>query len=175
MGAGVVILEGRVIKNYVWNGATWVPQTNAGSGGTSSDFGDPFPGAGTAAGFKDAAGDMAPVELEPDGSLPVTVVAGGGSPTPAATNTETNLVLSNVNQTALSANAARLAFSLYNDSDMAVYVKFGVTASTTSFIKKMLPQEQWGTANLGTNYVGRIDVISETGVSGSLRINELEP
>jgi len=57
-----------------------IPVTVSGGsgGGTSSDFGDPFPAAGTAAGFLDASGNMAGVELQADGSLPVAIVAGGG-------------------------------------------------------------------------------------------------
>lgn len=75
----------------VLNGSTVVTEANpfpvdcvtgcsgSGGGGTSSAYGDPFPSDGTAAGFLDSNGDMAPVELEVDGSLPVTVVGGGGS------------------------------------------------------------------------------------------------
>lgn len=50
-----------------------------GGGGTSSDFDAAFPAEGTAAGFLGSTGNMEPVELEADGSLPVTIVAGAGS------------------------------------------------------------------------------------------------
>lgn len=48
-------------------------------GGGSSPFGSPVPADGVAIGFEDAGGDLAPVVLEADGSIPVTVISGGGS------------------------------------------------------------------------------------------------
>lgn len=75
--------------------------------------------------------------------------------------------------TVLAANAARLAFSLYNDSSSAAFVKLGATASNTSFIKKMLPRETWTTADLGVNWTGIIDAIWETAPGGAMRATEL--
>lgn len=48
-----------------------------GGGGTSSDFGDPFPTAGTAAGFVSDTGTMAGANLDAAGNLLVNVAAGG--------------------------------------------------------------------------------------------------
>jgi hypothetical protein len=47
-----------------------------GGGGTSSTFGDPFPAAGTAAGFIDHSGNMAGATLDASGNLLVNVAAG---------------------------------------------------------------------------------------------------
>lgn len=75
--------------------------------------------------------------------------------------------------TVLVSNSARLAFSLYNDSSSACFIKLGSTASATSFIKKMLPRETWTTADLGVNWTGIIDCIWETATGGAMRATEL--
>lgn len=56
------------------------------SGGTSSTFGAAFPGTGTAVGFQDSGGNMAPGLLDASGFLKVNVAAGSGS-NPAAGST----------------------------------------------------------------------------------------
>ena len=50
-----------------------------GGGGTSSNYGDPFPAAGTAAGFIDSSGNMAGANLDSGGRL-ITTGAGGTFP-----------------------------------------------------------------------------------------------
>ena len=55
--------------------------SGGGSGGTASDFGDPVPAAGTAAGFEDPDGDLAPGKVDANGNL---LVAGVGSAQGAA-------------------------------------------------------------------------------------------
>lgn len=143
-----------------------------GTGGTSSSFGAAFPGSGTAIGAKDSAGvNMAALNLDASGNLKVS---GSLSTTPPAAGTATlTSVAGDVSsQTMLASNASRLAFSLYNDSTSAVFVKLGTTASSSSFTKKMLPGEQWSTRDLGVNYTGRIDAIWES-AAGNMRITEL--
>lgn len=87
---GIPVAQGGVVcHNYVWDGSNWVVETQpggSGGGGTSSNFGSPFPASGTAAGFQDSGGAMAPVVLESDGSLPVTVVGGAGGGDATAAN-----------------------------------------------------------------------------------------
>src|SRR5258707_672220 len=68
--------------NYVWDPGTmaWVVETQpggSGGGGTSSTFGAAFPATGTAAGAKDAGGNMAALNLDASGFLKVNVAAGG--------------------------------------------------------------------------------------------------
>lgn len=142
-----------------------------GAGGTSSTFGAPIPSAGTAAGFQDVSGDMAPGNLDALGQLKV---AGTFSSTPATAGTS---VLSNVpgsgsSVTVLAANAARLGFTLYNDSDSPVNVKLGATASSTSFTRRLLPQDVVSTQDLGINYTGKIDAIWDS-ATGAMRVTEL--
>lgn len=60
-----------------------------GGGGVSADIGDPFPTTGqpvSPLGVQDSAGNVAPLELESDGSVPVTIVAGAGSGGTASTD-----------------------------------------------------------------------------------------
>lgn len=86
--------------------------------------------------------------------------------------------LSNVNDSAtsvtlLSATAGRLGAILANDSTASALVKFGTTASSTSYTKKLLPGEAWD-IGLGLHiYTGRIDCIWESDASGAMRITEL--
>lgn len=143
-----------------------------GSGGTSSSFGAAFPGSGTAAGFIDSTGiNMAGGNLDASGNLKV---AGTLTTTPpaSATATLTNVASSASNVTLLASNALRLAFEFYNDSTSSVYVKFGATASATSYTKRLLPNEFWSTKDIGVNYTGRIDAIWDS-ANGNMRVTEL--
>ena len=65
------------------------PACAGGGGGVSADIGDPFPTTGqpvSPLGVQDSAGNVAPLELESDGSVPVTIVAGAGSGGTASTD-----------------------------------------------------------------------------------------
>lgn len=95
------------------------------------------------------------------------------APITSATNTLTSVADNASSVSLLASNAARLCFTLYNDSTSAVFVKCGATASATSFTKKMLPREVWTTADLGVNWIGAIDAIWETAPGGAMRINEM--
>lgn len=145
--------------------------TGAGSGGTSSNFGAAIPVAGTAAGFQDSGGNMAPANLDVGGNVKVS---GSLSTTPPAAGTSalTNAAATGASQQLLAANALRLSFQMYNESTSAVYVKLGTTASATSYTKRLLPNEFWSSKDLGVNYTGRIDAIYDS-ATGTMRITEL--
>lgn len=139
-----------------------VAVSGAGSGGTSSNFADPFPAAGTAVGFKDSTGLlMSPGNLDAGGNLKV---AGTLTTTPPAAGTTalTNVAESASSVTLLSANANRLAFEIFNDSDGVLLVKPGVTASLTSFAWRVSPRGRLTTGDIGVNYTGRLDGIWES-------------
>lgn len=142
-----------------------------GSGGTSSSFSAAFPASGTAAGAQDVGGNMAPLLLDASGNLKVS---GSLTTTPPAAGTATlsSVAGATSSTTVLASNASRLAFTLYNDSDSAVFVKLGATASSSSFFKKMLPYESLTTRDLGVNYTGRIDAIWDS-ATGNMRVTEL--
>jgi hypothetical protein len=96
-----------------------------------------------------------------------------GAPLPirAATATTTNVTQSATSVTLLSANAARKGFVLYNDAGAKVYVKYGTTASATSFTVLVAANAFY--VNDPILYTGRIDAIWASGSSGAMRITEL--
>lgn len=66
--------------------------------------------------------------------LPVTLTDG------PSTSAVTQVASSASNVTLKASNAARLGLKIYNDSTAVLYVKFGATASTTSYTVQMGPQ-----------------------------------
>lgn len=108
------------------------------------------------------------------GALIVHVTSGTVTATPAVASTAT---LSNVNDTAssttlLSSNANRKGAMIFNDSTEILYVKFGTTASTTSFTVKMLGGSYYELPG-PVVYTGRIDGIWAADGSGAARITEI--
>lgn len=104
----------------------------------------------------------------------VTANAGTGTFATKETRAST-ATLTNVNDTAssttlLASNANRLGFSVYNDSTVTLYLKYGVTASLTSFTVPILAggyfEDPW-------NYTGQVDGIWASDASGAARIMEL--
>jgi hypothetical protein len=82
--------------------------------------------------------------------------------------------LANVSDTAssttlLASNAARLAAIIYNDSTVGLYVKYGATASATSFTYFLDAGESYREER----YTGVIDGIWESDASGTARVTEL--
>ena len=75
------------------------------------------------------------------------------------------------NATILDANARRKGFAIYNDSTAALYLKFGATASTTSYSVKI---EAFGYYEMFGHglYTGQVDGIHATNSTGSTRVSE---
>lgn len=88
----------------------------------------------------------------------------------AGTSALTNVASSATSVTVLAANANRLGATLYNDSSQNAYVKFGATASATSFTKIMLPQDFLDITQF--KWTGTIDVIWVS-ANGFMRVTEL--
>lgn len=141
-----------------------------GSGGTASTVGSAFPVTATAVGFLDASGNMAGANLDGSGNLKI---AGSFSATPtkSATSTLTSVADSASSVTVLAANANRQGAIFYNDSTAAVFLKFGTTASSSSFTKKVLPSGDWDITS--TFYTGKVDAIWVSAPGGAMRITEL--
>lgn len=74
-------------------------------------------------------------------------------------------------QTLLAANAARLNASFYNDSTAILYLKFGTTASSTSFTVKIQPEGYYELTRPNI-YTGRIDGIWAS-AAGAARVTEM--
>lgn len=77
-----------------------------------------------------------------------------------------------VSTTLLSANDDRTGFILFNDSTAIAYVKFGATASTSSFTVRLTPYAVY-TSDVPV-YRGVIDCIWASDAGGNMRVTELE-
>jgi len=93
-------------------------------------------------------------------------------PIAAGTGTLSNVSDSATNVTVLAANSARLGCVIFNDSSAILYLKFGTTASTTSFTVKLLANDTYemGGPHL---YSGIIDGIWASAPGGAARVTEL--
>lgn len=87
----------------------------------------------------------------------------------AATATLSNVAGSATSVTLLALNTARKGATINNDSSAILYVKFGTTASTTSFTVKMVAESYY---EVPFGYTGRIDGIWAS-ATGSARVTEL--
>ncbi len=104
-------------------------------------------------------------------SLPVVLASDVGVDRKrAATSTLSNVSGSASSVTLLSANSSRMGAMIYNDSTAILYVKFGTTASTTSFTVKLYPDAYFNLPD--PMYTGRIDGIWAS-AAGAARVTEL--
>lgn len=88
----------------------------------------------------------------------------------AATGATTSVNDTASSTTCLAANAARNLATLYNDSTVNAYIKFGATASTTSFAT-IIPAQ--GLYEVPKQYSGIIDCIWASDASGAMRVTEV--
>jgi hypothetical protein len=72
------------------------------------------------------------------------------------------------NQVLLAANAQRCEAIIVNDSSAVLYVKFGVTASSTDYTVKLLQDDV-----LQTEYRGEIDGIWASDAGGMAHVTEV--
>lgn len=88
-----------------------------------------------------------------------------------APNTATlaNVSTSTASATLQASNTGRLDLTIYNDATTVLYVKYGTTASATSFTVAIDPGGFWRDP---TGYTGRVDGILASG-SGTARMTEL--
>jgi hypothetical protein len=87
----------------------------------------------------------------------------------AATATLSNVASSATSVTLLSANTSRKGCTIANDSTQILYVKFGTTASTTSYTVKMIADAYY---EVPFGYTGRIDGIWAS-ANGNARLTEM--
>ena len=91
------------------------------------------------------------------------------APRQAGTATLSNVGASVTSVTLLAANVARIGATVYNDSTALLYIKFGTTASVTSFTVRVASQ---GYYEVPFGYTGRIDGIWAS-ANGSARVSEM--
>ena len=118
--------------------------------------------------------DLAWVRLPVDhatGALKVNASVSTSGETRPSTSAVTSVNDTAVSTTLLAANANRLGAFIFNDSTVALYVKFGTTASSTDFTVKLDPQAYYEVPF--PVYSGRIDGIWASDAAGAARITEL--
>lgn len=91
--------------------------------------------------------------------------------TAASAATLANVAYSASNVTLAAANANRKGLLVHNDTDKICYIKFGATASTTSFTKKLAAGADWAFPE--PMYLGIVDIIWEAAGTGAARVTEL--
>lgn len=113
------------------------------------------------------------------GSLPVVLASDQSSipvantPASSATATLSNVASSASSVTLLSSNAARKGATIFNDSTAVVYVKFGTTASNSSYTVQIASLGYYELPFTGQGiYTGRIDAIWAS-ADGNARVTEL--
>ena len=117
---------------------------------------------------QDNTGNFQPINCTNGGNLKVSVEEINAI---IGTATLTNVAASASSVQLLAANANRKMAVFVNDSDKNAYIKFGTTASTTSFSYLLTPGQ---TLELPKpTYTGRIDCIWGASVTGAMRITEL--
>lgn len=88
-----------------------------------------------------------------------------------STSSVTSVVSAAVSTSILASNANRRMAILVNDTDKAVYVKLGATASVTSYTYRLTPLQ---TLELPFPiYTGAIDAIWDSSPTGSMRVTEI--
>lgn len=100
------------------------------------------------------------------GSVPVT----SANPT-ASSATLTNVSASASSTSIVAANSSRKGLIIFNDSSSALYIKFGTTASTSSFTYKIFGNGTWEMPET-VIYTGAIDGIWDS-ATGAARVTEL--
>lgn len=106
--------------------------------------------------------------VNPDGS---TIGVGGvisTNTTIGTTGTATQVASSATSVTLLAANSSRKEAIIFNDSTSVLYVKFGITASSTSYTVQVQPGDSW----IEDRYAGRIDGIW-TSANGNAYVTEV--
>lgn len=89
----------------------------------------------------------------------------------AATATLTNVAASATSVTVLASNTSRVGAQIYNDSTVLLYLKFGTTASTTSFTVLLVASAYY---EVPAGYNGKIDGIWAS-ATGTARVTEITP
>lgn len=106
------------------------------------------------------------------GSTTILISSGIITAVPVAGSTAAlaNITAGSTSVTALSSNANRVTAVFFNDANNNCYIKFGATASTSSWSYRLQPTQGM---ELPCRYTGRIDAIWDSTVTGTLRVTEV--
>lgn len=92
--------------------------------------------------------------------------------TPAGTSTVTDVPASVVAVTLLTANASRIAATIFNDSNKALTLKLGAGVTSTSRTTQLPPKSEY---TLPARYTGIITGFWDAGATGSAAVTDLSP
>lgn len=115
-------------------------------------------------------GQQLALQADGSGNLKVNVVTGGGTST-SSTSTVTSVASSATNVTLLASNSSRKAAYFFNDSTTVLYLKFGVTASASSYTVQVAAGYFYEMPTAPV-FLGEIDGIWAS-ANGNCRITEL--
>lgn len=108
----------------------------------------------------------------PDQTPPLLTATISADVVPQATTaTVTSVNSANTTTQLLAANASRKGATFYNDSTAILYLKFGTTASSSSYTVQMAAASYYEIPP-GSIYTGRIDGIWAS-ANGAVRVTEL--
>ena len=111
-------------------------------------------------------------EAAPPKVVYVTMAAGASAAVAkAGTATLSNVSSSASNGTLLASNADRIGVLVFNDSTAVLYLKYGTTASASSYSVKMEAGSYWEMPQ--PIYTGQLDGIWAS-ANGAARVTELE-
>lgn len=91
---------------------------------------------------------------------------------PALSAVVSNIAASAESATLAALNTARRGLLVFNDSNKDMYLKYGATASASSFSVKLAAGAYWEMPH--PIYTGIVDAIWATGPTGAARVTELE-
>lgn len=169
LGDKAIITDG---PNKIYDGANWQSDAGEALGSvTVADGGDVTQGAiADAIVAAGAAGTISAKlrRLTTDISSALTAIAAlvQKTDTQATTATVTQQADQATNVTLQAANASRKGLSIFNDSTEILYIKFGATATTTSYTVKIAAQGYWELPRGNGLYTGIIDGIWANNGSG---------
>jgi hypothetical protein len=115
---------------------------------------------GAATAFASANGDYTPIGTDNQGRIYVVQKA--------PTATLSNVSTSTTNATLLASNTARIGAQIFNEASVVMYVKFGATASATSYTVQLATNTYY---EVPAGYTGQIDGILASG-TGTARVTE---
>jgi hypothetical protein len=125
-------------------------------------------------------GTQAPARGDASGNLLVGGTGTAGTPSSSvqtvqlpnvASATTTSVASATTNTTIVAANSTRQSLSIFNDDANALLIKYGTTASSTSYKVKIQGSGYWERPD-SDRYTGIVDGLWEADGSGSARVTE---
>lgn len=121
-------------------------------------------------------GALEPLSMDGYGNLRVAIGNTNLSPLVVTTNKASTSVVTavpvvaNSNNVLLASNGGRVAATIFNGSKKIAYIKYGATASLSSYTMQIMPNSYFEVQN---DWTGEIDAFFENGASGNVLVTEM--